>query len=46
MENKTQPEDFKCLIEVKTNTQISNGTKGGNIIKTEKLFAFSTEDAK
>ena len=33
------PEDFECLIEVKTNTQLSNGTNGGNMIKTEKLFA-------
>ena len=37
------PEDFECLIEIKTNTQLSNGTKGGNMIKTEKLFKFTTQ---
>ncbi len=37
------PEDFKCLIEVKTNTQLSHGAKNGSIDKIEKLFQFVLE---
>jgi len=36
------PEDFECLIEIKTNTQMANGTKGGNMNKIEKLFKYTT----
>ena len=40
------PEDFKCLIEIKTNTQISNGAKGGNMLKIEKLFTYKLNSEK
>ena len=35
------PKDFICLLEIKTNTQISQGMKIGNINKFEKLFIYS-----
>lgn len=34
------PKDFECIKEVKTTTQLGNGTKSGNQIKTEKLFKY------
>ena len=32
------PEDFNCVKEVQTNTQLGNGCNTGNQLKTEKLF--------
>ena len=34
------PNDFKCIKEVLTNTQLGNGSNTGNIKKTDKLFVY------
>lgn len=34
------PNDFECLLEISTNTQLGNGCNTGNQTKTEKLFTY------
>ena len=34
------PNDFSCIKEVLTNTQLGNGSNTGNIKKTDKLFVY------
>ena len=35
------PEDFYCVKEIETNTQLGNGSGSASIIKREKLFRFN-----
>ena len=37
------PDDFVCLKEVSTNTQLGNGSQSGNIVKIEKLFCHESQ---
>lgn len=35
------PDDFQCVKEIHTNTQLGNGSNSGNQVKTEKLFVYN-----
>lgn len=40
------PDDFECLIEIHTNTQLGNGERVGNQKKIEKLFRYKYSNQK
>ena len=39
----TAPQDFICIKEVKTNTQLANGSNSGNMNKIERLFVHKSQ---
>ena len=37
------PDDFVCIKEIQTNTQLANGSNSGNMVKIEKLFCHKSQ---